>query len=44
MGEYNTKLIEIEGTKYIVSHHPQGKKEWEHKEVITKLINENKRL
>lgn len=43
-GKYKTKLIEIEGTKYIVSPHPQGKKEWEHKEIITKLINENKRL
>jgi len=41
-GKYKTKLIEIDGTKYIVSYHPQGKKEWEHKEVITALIEENK--
>jgi len=39
-GKYKTKLIKIEGTKYIVSHHPQGKKEWEHKQVIAKLIEE----
>jgi len=39
--KYKTSLIEIEGVKYIISHHPQGKNEWEHKKAITELINTN---
>ena len=40
-GKFNTALLEIEGIKYITSPHPQGKKEREHTDVITELINEN---
>ena len=40
-GKYKTSLIEINKVKYIISHHPQGKNEWEHKNAITELINNN---
>ena len=40
--KYKTKLIEIDGTKFIISPHPQGKNESEHKQVICQLMNESK--
>ncbi len=40
-GKYKTSLIEINKIKYIISHHPQGKKEDEHKNAIILLINSN---
>jgi hypothetical protein len=42
-GKYKTTLTEIDGTIYIMSHHPQGKKEWDHRNAIVELINENKK-
>jgi hypothetical protein len=42
-GKYKTTLTEIDGTRYIMSHHPQGKKEWDHRNAIVELINENKK-
>lgn len=41
-GKYKTTLTEIDGIRYIISHHPQGKNEWSHRNVIVELINENK--
>ena len=40
-GKYTTSMIEINGIKFILSHHPQGKKEWNHRNAIVELINEN---
>lgn len=40
-GKYKTSLYHINGTNFIVSQHPQGKKEWEHKNAIIKLMEEN---
>lgn len=41
-GKYKTTLTEIDGTSYIISHHPQGKNEWNHRNAIVELINKNK--
>lgn len=44
---YKTSLIEIDNVRYIISYHPQGKNELEHKNAIIKLIEtdrKNKRL
>lgn len=41
-GKYKTTLIEIKGIKFIISHHPQGKNECNHKSAIVELINKNK--
>jgi len=40
--KYKTSLIEIDKIKYIISHHPQGKKEWDHKKAIIELIQSNR--
>lgn len=40
-GKYKTTLTEIDGIRYIISHHPQGKNEWNHRNAIVELINEN---
>jgi len=40
-GDYKTSMIEINGVKFIISHHPQGKNEWKHKQAIVELIAEN---
>ncbi|WP_018126901.1 hypothetical protein [Balneola vulgaris] len=37
-GKYQTKMIDINGTYFIVTHHPQGKKELTHRNVIIDLI------
>lgn len=41
-GEFKTTMIEINGINFIISHHPQGKNEWNHRNAIVELINENK--
>jgi uncharacterized protein YifE (UPF0438 family) len=41
-GKYKTSMIEIKGVNFIISHHPQGKNEWNHRNAIVELINENK--
>jgi hypothetical protein len=41
-GKYKTSMIEIKGVNFIISHHPQGKNEWSHRNAIVELINENK--
>lgn len=40
-GKYKTSMIKINGINYIISHHPQGKKEWEHQKAIVELIDGN---
>lgn len=40
-GKYKTSILEIKGVKFILSQHPQGKKEWKHMNAIVELINEN---
>lgn len=40
-GKYKTSMIEINDIKFIISHHPQGKNECEHRNAIIELINEN---
>lgn len=35
---YKTTLVDINGRKYIISQHPQGKNEWKHVEVIRNLM------
>jgi hypothetical protein len=37
-GKYKSALVEIEGVKYIISQHPQGKSEEDHMVVINYLI------
>lgn len=37
--KYSTRLVEINGTKFILSVHPQGKPEILHKEAILKLMS-----
>lgn len=41
-GKYKTSLYNIKGTNFIVSQHPQGKSEWNHKNAILKLMEESK--
>ena len=41
-GKYKTSMIEIKGVNFIISHHPQGKNEWNHRNAIVELITENK--
>lgn len=41
-GKYKTSIIEINDIKIIISHHPQGKSESRHRNVIVELINETK--
>ena len=36
---YETKMFIKDNVKYIISHHPQGKKEQEHSEAIIELMN-----
>ncbi len=36
--KYKSSLVEIDNVKYIISHHPQGKSEIEHKNAILKLM------
>ncbi len=43
-GKYKTSLIEINKIKYIISHHPQGKKECKHKEAINSLIEIDRKI
>ncbi len=40
-GKYKTSMIEINGIKFIISHHPQGKNEKNHQKAIVELIKEN---
>lgn len=40
-GKYRTTITEVDGVRYIISHHPQGKNEWKHKNAIAELISEN---
>lgn len=42
--KYKTTLVNIKGTNYIISPHPQGKKIVPHKTAIIKLINSNSSL
>lgn len=41
-GEYTTTMTQINGVNYIFSHHPQGKKEWDHRNAIVELMDEYK--
>lgn len=41
-GKHKTILTEIDGISFIISHHPQGKNEWSHRNAILELIDENK--
>jgi hypothetical protein len=40
--KYKTSLVKIGKVKYIISHHPQGKNELEHKKAIIELIEMDK--
>jgi hypothetical protein len=39
-GKYTTSTTQINGVNYIFSQHPQGKKEWDHRNAIVELIDE----
>jgi hypothetical protein len=40
-GGYKSTLTEVNRTKFIISRHPQGKNEWNHRSAIVELINDN---
>ncbi len=39
--KYKTTMLEVNRTRFIVSYHPQGKKEWNHRNAIIELIDED---
>jgi len=41
-GKYKTALVEISDINFVLSHHPQGKSEWEHHNAIIQLIGGNR--